>query len=124
MDKDRMILQKLSDLKDLNRPDYLELDSSYVITGGIIKKDDKVIASGRVKLLAEAILSFKEELTIIMKGRALELFMNAAVKECEENGVQQLHAFIEDKNFAKALISHFGFEHVEGIPLVLNLPRK
>lgn len=117
-----MELQKRTFSEDCPEPSSYEVfDNSYVLTEGVIKRNGKVVGYGRIKILAEAIITLDNDQSLISRAKELKMFFNQAIKDAKEAGVEQIHAFVQDEKFAVILEKHFGFEPVKGIPLVLDL---
>jgi hypothetical protein len=86
----------------------------------IIGSDGKVIASGVIKLLAEAIIVTDQSAPKKSRVKAIDILLANMLVWCGANKVEQVHAFVEAP-FDKTLIKRYGFEKVDAIPLVLNL---
>lgn len=85
-------------------------------------KDDngKVLASGFVKLFAEAIIVSNLESPGITRIKALDLLVSELKKWCKQYNVKQVHCFVSS-DFSRILIQRYGFEHTKEVSLVMEV---
>lgn len=88
------------------------------ITHAVIEKDGKVIGFGVVKLYAECIAILDLDESKIVRLLALDKLLSEAFRGCEENGLDQMHAYVQDLGMARLLIQKYGFKKATGVALV------
>lgn len=91
------------------------------ITLYLVEDNNKVIAFGYLKLVAEAV--FQPDLgaspRIIIES--LKLLNEQAIKDAQSFGVSQIEGFIKNPKFAKIMQQHFNYVPITGTGLVYNL---
>lgn len=119
---------KLDDIKEIERiyakhhADTFGLFNTNNSLGHAISGDEnKILAFGAIKLLAEAMIVLDLSLPKTARTKAVIELLEAAIANCKKLEIEQLHAFVKDEHFAKLLIERFKFARVEDIPLVLNI---
>ena len=85
-----------------------------------IKHNEKVVASGLVKALVEAIIVTDQSASPHVRMKAVDMMLGSMLVWCHQYHIEQVHAFVKE-DFAKYLIRHCGFEHTKDISLVLNI---
>lgn len=97
-------------------------ESKHHITVVKTVKDDKgkVLASGFVKLFAEAIIVSDLASPSITRMKALDLLVKELMEWCKQYNVRQVHAFVSS-NFSKILIQRYGFKHTKAVSLVMDV---
>lgn len=83
-------------------------------------ENGRVIASGFVKLLTEAIIVTDLKSNEIVRIKALDLLMGELLDWCVEHEIEQVHAFV-NSSFSRILMRRYGFKHVPAVAMALNL---
>ena len=115
-------------LRDLTIGDLVELEPKalFPISNLISKpiavqktfEDEKgIIGSILVNRTVELIAIFNDR-SARDKVKAMKQVSDALYRELAPQGYRDIHAFIEDPEFADILVKHFGFENVVGKALV------
>lgn len=91
-----------------------------IFADAVIEHNDKVVAYGMLKYLAEAILILDHSLSAKTRGEALTLLIQEAVKETHKKSLLELQAVCEPK-FANIMIKHYGFQKLVGETLILDI---
>jgi hypothetical protein len=107
---------RISSEQDFPFPTFENLQSFVVVV-----KDDKVIAFGYVKLLAEAVFAPSKK-SKKDAGAALKLIHEMLLEDVKALNFKQVHVFSMPHEYGDILIKHFGFEDVIGRSQVLNIP--
>ena len=125
-----MIIRKieLMDLDDLKRihekyykdefpfPDFFKHSlSTYIITDD----DNKIITAGCVKTILEAFALTDKSFSAIIKGRALTQLLQGSLFTAGRFGYNELHAYIQDKEWLKILFKA-GFKPTKGHSILVN----
>jgi|SRR5882672_8457429 len=92
------------------------------ISSARVVKDEqgKVIASGFVKLLTEAIIVTDLKANETTRIKALDLLVSELLDWCIEHEIEQVHAFV-NSSFSRILMRRYGFKHVPAISMVMDL---
>lgn len=106
---------RISKEQDYPFPDLSHLQSFWVIV-----KEDKVIAFGYVRLLAEAVFAPSKESKKDI-GASLKLIHEKMLEDVIKMKFRQVHVFSMPHEYGDILIKHFGFEDVVGRSQVLNI---
>lgn len=92
-----------------------------IASARVVKDDNgKIVASGFVKLLTEAIIVTDLKSDKITRVRALDLLTSELVQWCHEHEVEQIHAFVSSK-FGRILYRRYGFGYTKGVAMVMDL---
>lgn len=91
-----------------------------IFADAVIEHDGKVVAYGILKLIAEAILVLDHSLPTKIRGEALTLLIQEAVKEASKKKLLEVQAVCEPK-FANVIKKHYGFQKLVGETLILDL---
>jgi len=97
-------------------------DLQNQITSAVVVDDnDKIVAFGVVKVYAEAVMVV--DLNQSKMDRILEMdqLFAEAYRGCEEQGIQQLHVFVQDPKLQRLLERKYGFKPANGVALVKEL---
>lgn len=113
---DLAIINKLNLLQDFKLRDL-----NNIIIDRIVREDNKTIAYGIVKKMAEAIILVNPNVSLVSRAKALRELMKYAEFGARSQNCQQLHCFVKNERLAKALEKHFNFVRSEDIVLVKNL---
>lgn len=87
----------------------------------ICEVDGKLAAYGQLKLLAEALIVLDMDLSTRKRVECIIEMLTYCINGAKKSGLEQIHVFIKDENYAKILQERFSFLRVRDIPLVLNL---
>lgn len=98
-------------------PDFL---NEYLSPFVVIDEEDKIITAGGVRTIAETVLITNKDYLIKHRQSALLRSLRMSSYIAGVNGFNQLHAFIQDKNWLRHL-KRVGFTETKGQALVLNL---
>jgi hypothetical protein len=114
--------EDILDIEALNKQQDFSIDTidDYIIDR-IVVENDKPIAYGIVKKMAEAIILVDKQVPKITRSKALIELMKVAIFGAKAADYSQLHVFVKDEKLACALEKHFGFKRAEDIVLVLNI---
>lgn len=123
-----MIVRNVTD-KDLENIRYLSsLQKDFkldCLDGAIIQKivfdNNKLIAYGIVKKLAEAIMLVDPSAPKLTRAKAMRELMQFAEFGSKREGCEQLHCFISDPFLAESLEDHFGFIKSKDIVMAKNI---
>lgn len=91
-----------------------------IFADAVIEHEGKVVAFGVLKLIAEAILVIDHSLSTKIRGEALTLLIQEAVKEASKKKLLEVQAVCEPK-FASVMKKHYGFQKLVGETLILDL---
>lgn len=83
--------------------------------------ESKLQAYGQVKLLGEASIVLDMALSTRQRVLAIQNLLMHAIEGSRRSGLEQLHVFIENRDYAALLEKHFRFQRIRDVPLVLNL---
>lgn len=84
-----------------------------------VYRNNKPIASGLVKALAEAIIVTDQKVSPLARMKAIDLMVDNMLKWCHMYNVEQIHAFVKE-DFARYLIERYRFERTHDVSIVLN----
>lgn len=87
----------------------------------IIEQDNKIIAYGIVKPMAEAIILLDLKAPKISRARAGRQFLLDAQIAARKVGCEQLHVFNSDEKLSQMQEEHFGFIRTKSIVLAKDL---
>jgi len=115
-------LEKIQALYTKHHANNFDLPSlSNIVTEAIVERDDRIIAAGTVKLMAEATMILDKDASLADKVFSFRALMEAAIKISRSKGLEELHVFSRDEKFMGHLYSHFGFKPITGQAAVLEL---
>lgn len=84
-------------------PDLTKMLCGFVI----VNSNDKIIMAGGIRRIGETILvTNKDHTSKIELGRALVEAQNISQYVCQQDGIEWLHAFVKDAEYASHLIRH------------------
>lgn len=89
--------------QDFNFPDFY---NNYLSAFTITNDMGRIIIVGGVRAIGETILMTDKWFNRMTIGRALVEAQNISLYTCEKFGIEYLHAFVKDENYAKHLIQH------------------
>lgn len=101
---------------DFPLPEVKNIAAARTVRDG----NGKIIASGFVKLLTEAIIVTDLKSSEISRVRALDLLVSDLIDWCLKHDVEQIHAFTSSK-FGRVLHRRYGFKPIRSTSLVLDL---
>jgi hypothetical protein len=90
------------------------LSSLYVVTDS----DDNILGFGAIQPIFEAILVLDQNQDIFTRVAALDELLTMAKTELGEQGITEVHAFVQDKKFENHLKSRHNFKPTKGVALV------
>lgn len=90
-----------------------------VITKAIVEKDGKVVAFGLVRFIAEEIMIMDQDCSDRDKSEILQLLHKQAIQGCLTNGIEEIHAFVQDEHFIEVLKKHYGYKDCKGKAIVM-----
>lgn len=96
-----------------------ELPDGRAIVQAVIEEDDKIIAYGVTRVLAENVMILDKNCSDRQKYEAIKLLHERAIFGCESLGIRHLHAFVEDPHFVEILKKHYGYSDCVGKAIVL-----
>jgi hypothetical protein len=83
-------------------PDFFKFLSQFVITD----ENDEIVIAGGVRAIAESVIVTDQTKSRITIGRALIEAQRASIFTCGRTGIDELHAFVTNKQYAKHLVQH------------------
>lgn len=92
-----------------------------ILTCLVAKDDDGIIVFGFIKLFAEAIIIPDRTRGKLETARAIKLLTEAGANICRTAKIEELHAFVEESQWADLLREHLGFSNVKGEALSLRV---
>jgi len=112
-------LDKLRELHEQRKEEFTfpEIDllsSLYVITDD----DDNIIGFGAIQPIFESVIVIDKSKSLSVKVNVFEQLLEKAHEEMKEQGITQLHAFVQDIKFENFLIGRYGFVPTVGVSLV------
>jgi hypothetical protein len=102
---------------DLEMPDFDDMFSAFIIED----ENNEMIMAGGVQMLAEALLVTDKNKSRIKIGKALVVAQGACLHTCQEFGIKELLALVDNEDYARHLIRH-GFVHRDQLVLSLGIP--
>lgn len=90
-------------------------------SGVISDNSSQVIAFGLVRLIPEAIIILDKDKPTRDKVEALKLLYEEAISACKIYGYKELYAKTEYNDFSRLLVRHFGFNYLNGKPMICHL---
>ena len=115
-------LEKIEALYIKHHANNFDLPSlSNIVTEAVVERDDRIIAAGTVKLMAEATMILDKDASLADKVFSFKALMEAAIKISTAKGLEELHVFSRDPKFMSHLYNHFGFKPISGQAAVLEL---
>lgn len=92
------------------------------IVSGVVTNDySKITGFGIVSILAEAVMVMDLDISLKEKKETIEKLIWLAIQGVQNAGLDGIHAFVQDPNFASVLKKHFGFRTCKGEALYLEL---
>ena len=99
---------------EFNFPEIELLSSLYVVTDN----NDNIIGFGAVQPIFESVIVIDKTQSLADRVAVFEQLLNKAYEEMHEQGISQLHAFVQDTKFENFLIGRYGFVPTKGTALV------
>lgn len=90
--------------------------SSLVVTDD----NDKILVGGQIRVITEACIITDKDIKIEERRRALYRVLDAFKFSATSKGFDQLHAFVQDKDWLRHL-KRVGFVETKGQSLVLSI---
>lgn len=112
---------RVNEIYQKHHADHFGVDNKNVITKGIVERDDRVVAFGMVRTIAEAIMVLDLDEPTKTKVRSLTYLLEGALFDAAASGFDSLHVFVQDKSFAEILKRHHGFQVCAGEALVRQI---
>lgn len=98
-------------------PDIELLSSIYVICND----SDEIIGFGAIQPIFESILVLDSGCSVDDRLMALNRLMLRAENEMKEQGITELHAFVQDSKFFNLLKNRFDFVETKGRALIKHI---
>lgn len=114
-------IEEVKRLHKLYYPDFRFPDFYELMCGFIIEDDNDIIIAGGVEAIGESLLVTNKEKSRIKIGKALVEAQRASVYVCQRFGIKELHAFVDNPEYARHLIQH-GFEPRDEQVLRMRVP--
>lgn len=92
-----------------------------VVVQLVAENEDEILGYGLLKTLSEAFIVLNKSETGRKKIKALTELIEGAIFSADRMNIEQIHAFVEDPEFANILKKHFGFKTYVGEALVLDV---
>ena len=87
----------------------------------VVEDQDRIIASGTVKLFADASMIVNQDLPVRQKALILDLLTKHAIIETKAYGLEVLNIFSKREDFLDVLKKHYGFaDNYKAISLTLE----
>lgn len=107
----RMTLEDIEEVRKLHEKYYSQWEfpnffSNFLCNYIILDEDDKIIMAGGVEPIAEQVLITNLEQSRIKIGRALVESKRIGMLACGKHGIHELHAFVDNDDYAQHLIQH------------------
>jgi hypothetical protein len=90
-----------------------------VRTGVVLNDSKEIVAFGAIPLLAELVMVVDDSFSTRTRLKAIQLLLDEA-RAGVRGKLDGLHAFIQDPEFSRILIKHFGFRKCKGEALYLD----
>ena len=114
-------IKTISQIWEKHHSHSFELPSrKNLIIEAKVEKDDRLIAYGQVRRVAEPIFVLDLDTRARDKIEALKLLMAEAYRGVELEGLRRIHAFIRDPYFADLIVRHFGYERCDAGELLVK----
>ena len=98
-------------IEDLNR---------CLTSFAVVDEEDEVICAGGIRPIIEAIIVTDKDVEIAKRREALIKMLQIAEHTTSRSGYRQMHAFVQDENWARHLV-RYGFKSTVGRSLVINV---
>lgn len=89
--------------------------------GVVVSDSDEVIAFGMNRVLLEGILVLDWEASPRDKIQALKLLISESGISAKKVGIGEVHAFVQDPEFKRLLIKHFGYRPCIGDAIYMEV---
>lgn len=106
-------------IEDILSQHDFEYPTGPVVTEAVVEHQDKVIAYGVVRLIAEEIMILDRNCDIKQKSEVLRLLHRQAIEGCLSQGFDSIHAFVENSHFIEVLKKHYGYKDCKGKAIVM-----
>lgn len=97
-------------------PDFLD----KYLCAFLIEEDGQIITAGGVRTITEAVVITNKDVELELRVKALKDTLTALMYISKIGGYDQLHAFVQDKNWKRHLLKA-GFNPTRGESLVLEI---
>ncbi len=107
----RLLDSDVEHIKELHERYYPNLDfpdffHNYLCRFAIVDSNDDIVIAGGVEPIAEAVIITDQSKSEITIGRALIEAQRACMFACGTHGINELHAFTDNIQYAKHLQQH------------------
>ena len=107
----KMTFDDIQEIRKLHEKYYSQFDfpdfmHNFLCNFVILDDDDSIIMAGGVEPIAEQVLVSNLEKSIIKIGRALVEAKRIGMYACSKHGISELHAFVDNDDYAKHLMQH------------------
>lgn len=102
---------------DFDFPDFSSLVNGFIIED----ENDEIVIAGGVEVIAESLLVTNKDKSRIKIGKALVMAQGISSYTCWAAGIRELHAFVDDTDYARHLVKHGFEERTEKRVLVLKV---
>lgn len=87
----------------------------------VIEEDGLIKAWGYTKKFVEVVFVPDKDQPPKTIVKSLKMLVEKSTELTRERGIDQIHAFVTDENFATILLKHFNYGIVTGTPLYFNI---
>jgi hypothetical protein len=87
----------------------------------VVEDYGKIVAWGYTKKYVEIVFIPKIDSTRITKVKSLKLLAEKSTELTKARGIDMVHSYVTDDNFAKLLVERFNYGVCTGTPLFLDL---
>lgn len=114
-------LERIDEIYRQGHDQKFSLPSLKMTVTSAVVATNKVIGFGVVKFYAEAIAILDLNESKVDRLDALELLLHEAFRACEEQGIDQLHVYVQDPQFQRLLEKKYDFKVATGVALVKEI---
>lgn len=87
----------------------------------VVEDDGKIVAWGYTKKFVEVVFVPAVDSSKITKVKSLKLLSEKSTELTKARGIDMVHSFVTDDDFAKLLVERFNYGVCTGTPLFLDL---
>lgn len=87
----------------------------------VIEDEGKIVAWGYTKRFVEIVFIPDRQSSKVKKIKSLKLLSEKSTELTKARGIDMVHSFVSDPDFAKLLVERFGYGVCTGTPLFLDL---
>lgn len=87
----------------------------------VVEDDGKIVAWGYTKKFVEIVFIPKKDSPKATKVKSLKLLSEKSTELTKARGIDMVHSYVVDPNFAKLLVERFNYGVCTGTPLFLDL---